>query len=385
MHTTQKIILTIAGIVLVFSAGYGVWEWQIDQLEQLEQSGNHDTVEQSADVESENVDVDTSNWQAYQNEEIGIKFQYPASFKINEMDSSPSENVLMNLVFKLPQDISRNCICELSIAVYDNSQNLEIAAWMAENGFITKEQYEKEKQDTGTLAGSLEQKSFAVDGNPAISYDIAAEGGGSHHTLIAWEGKIFLMSGNSESYTFNNVNKDRIMRKVYDLILANLSFDSSIEESKVDATAWQTYRNEEYGFEFRYPSSWFAKEIVNIEENNIWDNIIFGEPGSFSDGGTWSVMVCMRSNKGCTENAARTKINEVVSHREDKRFTEKQLTVNGIEAVYIMIEYAEEVDGDGYTENFIVSGLDSIVLLGNGRKSESDNFLKFVNSFRRVP
>ncbi len=46
--------------------------------------------------------------------------------------------------------------------------------------------------------------------------------------------------------------------------------------SKIDTSNWKTYRNEEYGFEVKYPEGW---EMRKEEEKNKSVNFLFGEKG----------------------------------------------------------------------------------------------------------
>ncbi|NIR48988.1 hypothetical protein GWO43_11175 [candidate division KSB1 bacterium] len=70
-----------------------------------------------------------------------------------------------------------------------------ITEWMAENGFTTVGQFEKEKEQFGALVGVLEQEDISVNGKAAISYDRGMEGGGSHCSTTT----IFFSCGNAIS------------------------------------------------------------------------------------------------------------------------------------------------------------------------------------------
>ena len=51
--------------------------------------------------------------------------------------------------------------------------------------------------------------------------------------------------------------------------------------AEIDTSGWKTYRNEEYGFEFKYPEDW---TIIN---NDFRKNISFNDPVGFSLPRVW--------------------------------------------------------------------------------------------------
>lgn len=69
-----------------------------------------------------------------------------------------------------------------------------------------------------------------------------------------------------------NVNTEVVANTNEVVTNANTNVVDDSEEAEVDASDWQTYTNEEYGFSFRYPSDWQIAQDIFSEYKESYDN-----------------------------------------------------------------------------------------------------------------
>lgn len=167
----------------------------------------------------EEVVVDeTANWQIYRNEEYGFEFKYPLSFEFVK----PGQPFLENEVW----------------LGYFNSKSGQLS-------ITVKDQ----KLDSMNIYGTYGKKSLndlktlTVDNKIAYMYTEADAGCGVDVVNIPLNNSTFKLrfsyceEQNIESY------KNQIL--------------STFKFIQRDETAnWKTYKNEEYGFEIKYPETW---------------------------------------------------------------------------------------------------------------------------------
>jgi len=84
-------------------------------------------------------------------------------------------------------------------------------------------------------------------------------------------------------------------QKIKELI--NSLPETSLEKlgyKKMNMSNWKTYRNEEFGFEVKYPQSWtFGEWKCDAKKcgfpNDVVEGVVFNAPGDTPGGGTWAV------------------------------------------------------------------------------------------------
>jgi hypothetical protein len=81
---------------------------------------------------------------------------------------------------------------------------------------------------------------------------------------------ILFVAGSAAGYFILNKEKEKITEPK-PLLPDTIIYDSVGE---IDLSDWQTYRNEEYGFEFRYPADWSYR----VESREYGQTIYLGNP-----------------------------------------------------------------------------------------------------------
>jgi hypothetical protein len=205
------------------------------------------------------VDGKTINWGTYRNEKYGFELKYPKDWKttINE-----SGMYLLTVLFQkvdttqekfiLPGDYLEDATYDISLTIKNNPQNYSIKDCLLEDTPLESREKTWEEEYKEIIIG---------DNLRGIKYTIFAAPASGSCTIVAisHDNKIYKFSycaiAHSETHTK--------FIKVFNQMLSTFKF---IEEPQSEITDWQTYRNEKYKFEFKYPEEWELSEIFTSSD-----------------------------------------------------------------------------------------------------------------------
>ncbi len=146
---------------------------------------------------------------------------------------------------------------------------------------------------------------------------------------------------------------------------SNCEFAECPEIKPDETTGWQTYRNEEYGFEIKFPKDWYWKHFGKIDERNldiseIGRNIV----SNLGDGDISITVESLLLKNGFTSKS-------VEIEHELPNFQSKIITVNGKTAIEYTARTNKDIKGI-----VILSNPESKIVYNITTKGE-ENFIFF--------
>jgi hypothetical protein len=247
----KKISTPIAlGIILILATivgGFTIWQYSEIRKEQQ-------ILLPEIKIPEKKI-YENADWKNYTNEKYGYELRYPLGWEIIE------KNTLMDKVF----------IIEIKSPQEDNSdlyrENFNLIVTNISDEPITLQELTElsiSEIDKSIINGEIiDSIDYSINGNPAykLIYTTDFFPGAEKYRLqqmAVWtikNEKTYLITYTAEENKYSNFLE--IIQGIID----------SFKFTEKDETAdWKTYRNEEYGFEIKYPENWKIKEEHDFQD-----------------------------------------------------------------------------------------------------------------------
>ena len=196
---------------------------------------------QSDVTQTQELDDPYADWQTYTNEEYGFEFMYPQFYDYDSYAVEPGEPEVKFNLSLFYEDMNSDEGYRFSIGIFDNKENLSLQGWL--------DKYSWYPSDSTKISTMGDQIRLSDERTRHLGV----------FRIVGENVFVFEWSGFTQTYPDGE--------KLFDQILSTFKFID-----RADTSTWQTYRNEEFGFEFMYPEDGKLEE-PNEGFGNIYQRI----------------------------------------------------------------------------------------------------------------